>query len=426
MYSLTNIINKYNHKAKILLSLVLVNFFIAGIGFMTQIKIANILGKDGFGLIAFAVALSTYSRVFVRLGTDKTLVRDLIHFPEKFGELVISSLVLRYAVMLIFIFCLLSWKLLGVNSENFTWGVVLIVIGNSLVSLDLQAAFDSSNNMVRHAFYKLIYKSIYFMLIWVVILFDPRKLSIISVGLSAIISAVVYVSAQYYWLLGECVLDDIQRVFHDFSDIIRGSIKGNVLVLIAAIGSTSIGYFNQLVLSYYYGISELGVYAAAWILVTAANLLLMQIMRVAGPAIARLTRGYSGAEEQKRFLSLYVSFLIIASSPLWLAAITVPDIIIQFLFKPEFASAANMLRVFGVYIIILSVGIVASQYLINARMEKSYFKCVTLGWSIGLVISFILIPKYGALGTALAVLFTHSITILFYWATVGMKRREQA
>ena len=68
--------------------LVLVNFILMGLGFITRVKIANVLGKADFGLFVYGVTLGTFGGVIIRYGMDKTLVRDLIHHRAQFNELV--------------------------------------------------------------------------------------------------------------------------------------------------------------------------------------------------------------------------------------------------------------------------------------------------------------------------------------------------
>ena len=76
-------------------ALVVFNFLAAGLFFITQIKIANVIGKEKFGLLAYGIALGMYGQTIVCYGMNRTLVRDFIHYPNRFAELVMASLLLR-------------------------------------------------------------------------------------------------------------------------------------------------------------------------------------------------------------------------------------------------------------------------------------------------------------------------------------------
>ncbi|MCK4825920.1 oligosaccharide flippase family protein, partial [bacterium] len=88
----------------------LVNFILMGLGFVTRVKIANVLGREGFGLLAYALALGTFGGVVVRFGMDRTLVRDLVHHRDRFGELVAGSLMLRGIMFAFVLLGVLLWK----------------------------------------------------------------------------------------------------------------------------------------------------------------------------------------------------------------------------------------------------------------------------------------------------------------------------
>ena len=93
-------------------ALVVFNFLAAGLFFITQIKIANVIGKEKFGLLAYGIALGMYGQTIVCYGMNLTLVRDLIHYPKRFAELVMASLMLRGLLLGLVVAGLLVWKLL--------------------------------------------------------------------------------------------------------------------------------------------------------------------------------------------------------------------------------------------------------------------------------------------------------------------------
>ena len=51
--------------------MVFVEFSVAGIGVITQIRIANVLGIDNYGLIAYGMAIATYGAILFVLGWIK-------------------------------------------------------------------------------------------------------------------------------------------------------------------------------------------------------------------------------------------------------------------------------------------------------------------------------------------------------------------
>lgn len=58
---------------------------------VTQIKLANYLGASVYGIYSYCLAIGEVGSVFVRYGRSKTMVRDLIQYPEKRDALVVST-----------------------------------------------------------------------------------------------------------------------------------------------------------------------------------------------------------------------------------------------------------------------------------------------------------------------------------------------
>ena len=166
------------------------------------------------------------------------------------------------------------------------------------------------------------------------------------------------------------------------------------------------------------GAAELGGYAASWQIVAAAILLLTQVGRVGNPATARATRPENNGYRQKSFLLKYSCVMAAAALPVVIPSILFPGWIMKSIFKPEYASSAAILRILGIYLMVFSLGLVASQYIVSARMEKTYFASVILGGCLSVILCFMLIPKLSGLGAALALLIAHGISIGLYWVAM--------
>jgi O-antigen/teichoic acid export membrane protein len=342
--------------------LVFVNFLVAGLGFITRVKIANTLGKESFGLFAYALALGNYGAVVVRFGLERTFVRDLAHYPARFAQLVARSLVLRGFLLVLVTLVLIIWKLVSRNNE-LSWGVIAVIFGTTLLALDLRAVYDCWPEMSRDAVYHLIQKSFYFALIWIMILLAPDKLSIGLIGAGTVLSAALYLFMQQQWAFRRIEFSKTKE------SLAKGAVKlgyDNLLVWAATIGCLSFGVLNQLVLKSYKGNAELGGYAAAWQIVAIAILLLNQVSRIGKPATARITREKTDKNTRRKFVLKYSVVMFAVASPIAVGALLCPGLILKTLFRPEYASAAGTLRILGIYIICFSLGLVSSHYVISA------------------------------------------------------------
>lgn len=403
--------------------LVLVNFLVAGVGFMTQIKIANTLGRDGFGLLAYGLAIATYGGVVIRFGLDRTLVRDLIHYPHRFGELVAASLVLRWTLFSVVVMALITWKFTAGGGSDVSWGLLLVIIANSMMSMDLQAVYDSWRAMSRHAVYNLIQRCLYFTVIWTIVVVSPEKLSVLSIGGAAVGSVMCYLVLQHAWAMTRMTLPTNRGAVFRAA---MGMARGNVTIWLATVGALSFGSLNQLVLKHYRGTAELGGYAAAWQMVSLAMMLLNQVARVGNPMTAQVTKGGVQRREKIRFLGKYVSVMVLTAFPIALVAICFPKLVMGTLFRPEYMSAASTLRIMGLFMLIYSVGLVASQFAVSTRLEKTYLASIVVGGVLGVVACIVLIPAMGANGAAIALVVSTFAAVTLCWVAIALKSRKRS
>jgi O-antigen/teichoic acid export membrane protein len=416
-----NLLGSQRHNFQNLSALVSFNFMAAGLFFVTQIKIANVIGKKNFGLLAYGIALGMYAQTIVRYGMNRTLVRDLVHYPNRFGELVMASQLLRSVVLGLVVTGLFIWKLLW-QPDDLTWPVVAVILAYSLKSLDLQPVYDAWNCMARHSAYNMVQRGLYFILIWVVILAAPQRLTLIWISIVLLITQVFYLFLQQRWATGR-----IDRSWNSpGKNIMVGQLfKNNFWIWLATVGCLSFGTLNQVLLKYYCGPGELGSYAASWQIIAAAMLLVGQVCRIGNPATARVTRSENNGYKRKKFLVKYSGIMAVTTLPIVIPSVFFPGWILKNVFKPEYASSANVLRVLGIYLMVFALGCVASQYVVSAKKEKTYFFSVVLGGCLSIILCVILVPKLSGLGAALALLIAHSVSIALYSIVMIKDVRKQ-
>jgi O-antigen/teichoic acid export membrane protein len=362
-----DLITHYRSSIQNLSFLVFVNIAIAAAGWFTQIKIANIIGKDAFGELAFAVVIGTFFQVFIRFGLDRTLVRDLIHDPDRFSVLIRASQNIRYLLTFIAISALLIWKIIFLQS-SITWGVFFIITATAIFSLDLQPVYDVRQSVRLHATFFLLQKFLYLALIWIGIFILKDYFSILFIGSSLLISVVLYIALQHNWVMKH--MKSRKESYFELTNSIVWLFQNNLFIWLSAIAGLATATINQVILKEYCGYTELGGYAAAWQFVIMGTLLLDQVSRVGRPATARKTKSGISKSDQIKFLTKYSSIMIGVVTPVVLVMSFFPEVVFNLLFKPEYHAATDTLPVFGVYLFIFAIGVVSSQYALSARLEK--------------------------------------------------------
>jgi O-antigen/teichoic acid export membrane protein len=401
--------------------LIVCNVSAAGLLFVANVKIANVIGKESFGNLAYATALGMFGQAIVRYGMDRTLVRDLIHYPHRFSELVAGSLLLRGAIMALVAAGLVVWKIAFDPDHTFLWGMIAVVVAYSLKSFDLQPVYDAWLKMARHSFYNLIQRGLYFIFIFLIIYASPMTLSITWIGFGMLATEIFYQFLQQRWAFRRIDFGTIKTPLVSVSIDLAGS---NFWIWLATMAMLSFGAMNQVILRHYCGAAELGKYAASGQIASAALLLFAQVARIGNPATAHNTKPNADKKARIQFLLQYSGVMLLIAIPICAPLFIFPELILNTLYKPEYVSAIPVLRIFAIYMLVISLGMVASQYVVSSRMVKTFFCSIILGALVSIALCMVLIPRMGSYGAALALLIGHGTTMGLYWViTIQHVRR---
>jgi len=392
-------------------SLLSINVLMAGLGFFTTVVIANKIGKSDFGVYVYAVAIGVYGQVFVRAAADRVLVREIIHFPKKANDIVFASIFLRTVIFVLCLSILIFYKQFSGVGNWLSFPFMLIIIAHTLKGFDLQGVFDGLNKITKHAMCHLVERLSFFIIIWAGLIFSPDSFSLQWIAYSLIFSVILYLCVQFKILPIKISMPMKGQVL----GVVLKLLKKSFWVWLAAILALSFGTLNRVVLANEYGSLELGGYAAVAQIGAIATMFIAQIARVGNPLMAKITSIEASQSDRVDFVYKYCATMFVCSSVICLPLFLFPSKIISTLFVSEYSESGYLIRYFCLYIILHSLGLVASQYVVSARKEFGYFKGVFIGALLSVFLCYTLIPKYGGLGAILALVFSHGISIGVYF-----------
>jgi len=397
------------HLIDTLFSLIGINVFLAGLSFLTTMVIANILGKEQFGDFSYVVAVGGYCVTLAYCGLERTLVRDLGHFPKRFDELVSASLILRGSMFVLAFMAIFCVNSLVVEENRF--GVVgfLIIFDGGIKSLYLGQVYDAWGDMKRNALYFLAERCLYFVCIWAVVVFSKDHFSIAIICGSMLMSTAMGLILQYRWALPRLNV----QIDCEILTLSIGMLKENLWIWSAILATLSFGVLSKIVLKHISGSEELGSYAVAWQFVAAGSLLIAQVGRVGYPRMVKIVVSGVSPALRIRFLLKYMALSTFSAAIIGAPALLFPEIILR-LFRPEYASASSSLRILGMYVIVVGVGQVATQYLVAVHKERVCSIVVILTGALSLLLYYLCIPRWSSAGAAFAVLFSHGAAIAIY------------
>ncbi|MGD9168514.1 MAG: oligosaccharide flippase family protein [Candidatus Thiodiazotropha sp.] len=425
MYALAEL-NALLSKQRVRLSnfsiLLLVNIISAGLGYLTTITIANTLGSVGFGELAYGLAIGGVLAANVRFGMDRSLIRDFAHYPESFNETLLASLLARGLLFIICFSVLLLLVALQGEVIGVTWGMFLVIVATALGPLQIANVYDMWEKQGRHAYYYLIIRGIYFILIFSVVIIVPDKLDLVWIGVSLLFTVIVFLFLQYKYIwqhIHESLLN------FNIKYIIRKSLmllvqnKWLWLTSLAALGMTAL---NSVILKHTSGYSELGVFAAVFQLASVGMLVIKNIARIGRPILAKKTNP-NCIKSETVVKALFV-FIIVSMGVVGLIAIPyilVPEKILNLILASEYSKGYWVLRLLGIYLLLHVLVTILGQYIVLVRNDKKLFTAILSAGVLCIVLSILLTPQYGDDGAAIALLMSELLlTGLYLYVVYGL------
>jgi O-antigen/teichoic acid export membrane protein len=160
-----------------LINLTVVNAIITIAGFFTSTYIGRSLGPEGFGILAYAVAIGGIIAVNVRFGMDMTLLRDLYHYQDKSKEILVASVILRIIILVI---CFSTLLILNIYSVvTLSLGQLLVALSSALIALQLNNYYDFLGKLKKSSIQNMVYKLLYFASIWIASYYVELSIDII-------------------------------------------------------------------------------------------------------------------------------------------------------------------------------------------------------------------------------------------------------
>ncbi|MFA6513908.1 MAG: flippase [Patescibacteria group bacterium] len=374
----------------------LVSFFIGA-------WIARYLGPEKYGLVSYVVAFVGLFGFVSTLGTDGILNRELVSHPEKRDELMGTGFRIRMiGGVLAFLISTIAAFILGENSYT---RALIIMFG---VSFLLQAPY-----IINIFFYSQVKAK------------ENIKAQVISAVISSILKIILILSGGgVIWLLVVFVADSIwQGILLFFfyqaqgfsflrwkfkKDLAKEIWRDSWPLMLSSAAAFIYLKIDQVMVGKIMGDSAVGIYAAGVKITEIFYFLPGIICGSLFPAIvnARNTNKDLYYRRLKNFYFLLGSLGFLVAAPI--AFFAKP--IISIIFGSEYLAAIPVLQIYIWSSIGLFLAAAAGQQLMAENRSKDIFLVNFISMIINVGLNFILIPKLGIIGAAVATLITYFVT----------------
>ena len=363
---------------------------------------ARYLGPGNYGLVTYGAAWVAFFTAFSSLGTNSVVVKEFIDHPDAQGETIGSVLLLRLAASLLSVALIFLMVFVVDHGEKLTITVVL------LCSLGLVFHIFETFNYWFQAQYKSKITAMATLAAYIGM--SAYKIILLMQGKDvrwfAFATSVDYiVVAVFLWIAYKRHGGTPLRFSFQRAKAILGSSYHYILsgMMVAIYGQT-----DKLMLKQMLNESEVAYYSVAVAICGMWTFVLKAIIDALYPTIIRLHGKDQKAFEQKNRLLYAIVFYV--SMLVSVAFLVLGDFGVRLLYGADYASAGSVLKVITWYTAFSYLGVARNAWIVSEGKQK-YLKYMYFGAAIlNVVLNYVCIPVWGAVGAAIASLTTQVFT----------------
>lgn len=366
-----------------------------GVGVFVIVLLARYLGPEQFGLFNFTSALIALFGAFSALGLNAIVTRDLVVKENKeqilataFGLRVFSSLI-AYIALTVSIFILRSDDTLA-KSLTLIMGLSLFFTTSDIIKYWFESQVTSKYTVIIENLAFLIFAAIKLVLIYL-------KAPLITFGfIVALQSLFVFIGLFYIYNRNSRAL---RRWAFDRAEA-KYLLSESWPLIISSTAWIIYTKTDQIMIGQMLDDTQVGLYSAASQLSEIANFLPTIITFSIVPVILKL-RNKNSQLYNKRFQQLYyVTITMMVGAAIIVSALS--GFIIKIIYGEQYIASAQVLSIHFWIVVCTSLAVVSGRYLVNAGLQKLTMYRHVLGVTLNIPLNYLLIPKYGIEGAAIA------------------------
>ncbi len=346
------------------------------------------LGKEGFGIFSFAVALQAFAYTIGCAGVKQVVVREGAREPGSLDRVMASHLALTLGCAAAVAVAVIAGVNMVSTSTAERWLIVIFAIGNVANCVNIIPFFDVHHRQPESAFVRFAVEAAALAVIWRMHEAGPLALTPVALVFAGkwTLGTVLHY-ALYHWRVA-------RLRFHYAADHARAMARSSwslmVSGLLLMVPFTSGVFFVRA----YHGAGDTAIFGLATQVATAYLLFGAIGVRIVQPHIAG-RYGLDGRFVRKLalFSAVYLGALLAAA---WGGA----AVVIVLLLAPEYRAATWPTFLVLVAVAIITVGRIVAMYLVVLHRERIDMACqfvATLAYLAGCVL---LVPAHSYWGAA--------------------------
>lgn len=377
------------------------------------IYVARELGAAGYGVFSYAVGLAGFFSLFSDIGVSGILTREGARNPQALPEYLATSLGIKIALLTLA--NVLLFAVAPHFSGNVPEALPLLPLAALLITADglrdlITSISRSQEKMQVEAGVSIVTNGAITALGIAAVLWHPTAMALMAgYTLGSLVGTVTA-----HWALRKHLV----RPWQHFRKSLVARIMWEALPfgLLGILGTLMLNT-DTLMVGWLTPAADaaraLGLYAAAQRPVFVLYIIPTILSTTLFPAFARLA-----SEDKARFRSVLeraVSFCFLVAMPLVVGGLVLSAPLVNLLFGPEYAGATAAFSVLLLTMFTVFPGNVISNAVFAFDAQKTFLWYLALGAGTNALLDYILIPRFGIVGSAWATVIAQVLSNAIIW-----------
>lgn len=369
---------------------------------------ARKLGVEGYGIFSYALGLAGFFLFFKNIGVDGILTREIAKYPERQHHYFSTALGIEIVLLAITAFLLIFVAPLFSGVEE---AVVLLPLVALIFILDdlkdlFIAFFRGKEKMELEALVVVAANLALVIIGFITLSYWPTPQSFVASNALASFVGVVVAA----WLLKPFIRGMVRNFERN---LIAPILKSAWPLAVSSITGAFLFNVDIVMLGWWRGVEEVGLYAAAQKMVGILAIFSGFVATATLPSLSRLA--HSDREKMGRLLESAMKIIFIIAIPLVVGGGIIKNELIGFIFGQSYLPAVNAFAILLFSILAIHPLAIMSNLLFVFDKQYKMIHYSIIASVCNVTFNFLLIPRYGMEGAALATLISFSLYILLLW-----------
>ena len=396
-----------------------ISILAAFLGYLIRFLLARNLSVEEFGLFYAIFAFLGLLGIFKSLGFDKALIKFIPEFKhQRKNNLIKSSIIyvsiiqlITNTIIIVLIYLLsnyLSIHFFHNNQASVILKLMAIAFFIDSFVFVLKFAFQGFQKMKLFAGIDLIRMILILIVVFIGFKLNYKILSpvaayiIVPLVLIFIFTPILIKIVFPKFIKSKFVLD--VKIFKKIS-------KYSLFVMAGGVGTLILGYTDSIVLTYFSGLENVGLYNIA---LPTARVLIFFPMAIMGVLLPLTSELWVKKEKVllKAGIDLLYKYSIIVILPLVFIMLSFTELLINVLYGKSYILASNAMKILVIGMIFATLFAINSSFFSGIGKPKIITKIVYTAAIFNLISNLILIPIIGIIGAALTTTIGYFIMML--------------